>query len=947
MGNYFTEKYKSYKKSKAVDKAFEKGAETSSRGNVAIPTTTGFIEVSKNSPLAKNYASRIGGGGSGGGSSSNNQAQASLEQARIQAEAKRVAEAQAKQIAKDQQARQDKIQAGTIGGQLDMNKTSSPQPLMISRATNGGIFTGEQMQRPFGSRVKQSISSAKSFARGEGSFGSIFDPLSPVRTRERGVTGGVLFADKPDSRGTIIPGFQGAGFIPSGLTTGEFKLEQQKQRGELPEFAKIKDPIRGTEKEIRLGGSLGVPREAVISGIEEKAFKGLQSDITSGTLVIPGEGEDFQKAAQIELQKRTDKGVGDFKRKRGSTDFTGGKQLVPLGAIAEVGAITALSFTPTGSAIAGGLLTGRGTKNILQSAQAPGLTKKERAVGITTGALDIGFGLGISGRGVSQVSSGLLSKQAIKESQKELSSKLFVPSKQAKVIGRGKGTALIETSQIRTLKGGLTKQEVKTLSLVTEASGGRVASPGGKLISKTQIFDPITGKIIKGSKETFNIGTKFPLDVSRGGRAGGVEIPDLITARGKSFIKKKGASSFTEFDTLSVGIKSKKGTGILGFQKGETLLSTEEALFKETGRKSFLRSGKQVTRFSRAGTRISPTERIFKETGDDLFGKVGRPVTTREGLPIVKIKETGVRVRDAASFDFIVEPKNVPKLGDLFSVSPQPFKPTRVPRVRTTKTDFPKSTQEGVINLVTETKTTKIPPIIQPSKSGQVLIQVPKNELISFKESSKVAASAVSKGASLIPPSQVSKTSSLPLIAIPKMVGGNGLQTVKISRPKLEEKFKQKFDLGIGTKFKGAFDTKTKTDSGFKTGSLIDTASATKTAQASAQAFQFKQATKKDFLYNKDTVNIFTTIDTPFKTPSYTGKFRIGGFGFGLPKLPVFKKPKSKAQKGKQRTQYQPSFTASALNIRAVKVPSIAGLSIRPIISSKVIKKRKKSKRKK
>ena len=78
MGNYFTEKYKSYKKSKAVDKAFEKGAETSSRGNVAIPTTTGFIEVSKNSPLAKNYASRIGGGGSGGGSSSNNQAQASL-----------------------------------------------------------------------------------------------------------------------------------------------------------------------------------------------------------------------------------------------------------------------------------------------------------------------------------------------------------------------------------------------------------------------------------------------------------------------------------------------------------------------------------------------------------------------------------------------------------------------------------------------------------------------------------------------------------------------------------------------------------------------------------------------------------------------------------------------------------------------------------------------------
>ena len=69
--------------------------------------------------------------------------------------------------------------------------------------------------------------------------------------------------------------------------------------------------------------------------------------------------------------------------------------------------------------------------------------------------------------------------------------------------------------------------------------------------------------------------------------------------------------------------------------------------------------------------------------------------------------------------------------------------------------------------------------------------------------------------------------------------------------------------------------------------------------------------------------------------------------GFGLPRIKQKYKVKSKAQKGKQRTQYQPSFTASALNIRAVSVPTITGLSIRPIISSKVIKKRKKSKRKK
>ena len=72
------------------------------------------------------------------------------------------------------------------------------------------------------------------------------------------------------------------------------------------------------------------------------------------------------------------------------------------------------------------------------------------------------------------------------------------------------------------------------------------------------------------------------------------------------------------------------------------------------------------------------------------------------------------------------------------------------------------------------------------------------------------------------------------------------------------------------------------------------------------------------------------------RPPRFTGGFGFTPFGgLNLPRLPSFKKPKSKAQKGKQRTQYQPSFTASALNIRAVKVPTIAGISVRPLISSK------------
>ena len=91
------------------------------------------------------------------------------------------------------------------------------------------------------------------------------------------------------------------------------------------------------------------------------------------------------------------------------------------------------------------------------------------------------------------------------------------------------------------------------------------------------------------------------------------------------------------------------------------------------------------------------------------------------------------------------------------------------------------------------------------------------------------------------------------------------------------------------------------------------------------------------------------------RTPSYRynilGSSYSGG-SIGASKYPIIPtsfqkiklkfKSKTNKQLLKQPTKYQPSFTASALDIRSKKIPGIAAISVRPIIAGDNRKKRKK-----
>lgn len=856
----------------------------------------------------------------------------------------------------------------TIAGQI-----GGGRPSAISGVSSpGGIFTGAGARRPFVSKLRESGRAAGAFARAEGGFGEIFTPFDPkLKTPEiapslfRGAGGGTIIQD---------PTFQPAEFRSTvGLTAGELKLQLQTAKGEVPEitFEGGRAPTFGTA---------GVPAEAVEKRISERAGTQLQADIEGGSITFDEDETKFQEQAQAELSKRVSAELESFRgKRRGTTEIVEGLgRPVPIvSGLAEIGAITALSTTPAGSAIAGALLTSRGSRGIIESTTAEDLTFGQRATGVGLGVVDIGFGLGIGGRGVTQARGGLLSKQAIREAERDLGSTIFVPPKPGRVIGRGSGTALIETSQVRQLgTGGLTKQEIKSLSLVTEVSGGRVAVPGGRAISRTQIFDPISGQIIKGTPEEFIIGTKFPLDVSRGGRGvtrrGGKtvfeqDIQELISVEGTAFVRPKGRSGFTEFDILATGGKTPTGTGVLGFQRGQTLISTEEALFKETGRQAFLPSGRAVTRFQRGGTRISPTERIFKETGDGIFGRVGDPFLTEGGLPVVRIERTGARVRDATSLDFVTEAKGIPKLGDLFDTGPQPFRPVRGAR-RGTTIDFTGDTRGDIIQLTTGIKVPKTPKITPDrlGPGGQITIQTPAAELTTFEEASKVAAVAVSRGAGLRPPVSVADTSFRPLTGIPRASGGAGLTDLQIdvaqtttdfARPSgtlLIEKRAPVIKVKPGTRDLDAIGLIT--EPRFDIGTQVDTTTRFGTSQAIGTAFDVTsiqaslgiQAFKPGKLTGVPAT--FAPTFGPAIGPSFEPTaLRGAGFGFpGVPSLGGGGAPRRRRKGKKVRRKIAPSFTGIVLEIETgLPKAGVFGLSPFAIRGIGRPKKKKKSKKKK
>jgi hypothetical protein len=729
---------------------------------------------------------------------------------------------------------------------------------------------------------------------------------------------------------------------------------------------------------LKLGAAVGLSK---VSEAKFTTFGEIQKEIESGRSekIIPEQKRQQARidSGEISLEDATTE-FKSFQQDvfKSSPDVPGitGKRRSPIRTAVDIG----LSATPLTAFTAAAVSSQADPIKVDVEAIKSGTTSiagasTQRPSLRTTGFIGAGV-LGVASKGFSQQEGGILSRQAVREAEKELSGKLLVPTGPSKTIGSGPGTALIEESGIRQLQGGLSKQEIVVRQLVTEASGGRVAVPGGRAISKTQIFDPISGKIIKGAKEQFTLGTKFPLDVSTGGRAvsrsgSGInfeqEIPDILSARGTGFIKKKGATDFTEFDILGVGIKSKKGVTTLGFKEADVLLSTEEALFKETGKKAFTSEGRLVTRFQRGGTKVSPTEKVFRETGDELFGKIGEPIRTKSGAPIVRIQETGLRVRDATSFSFTPTAKNVPKLDDLFSIGPQPVRIIKGAR-KAKVIEFPEGASVDVVKLDIGIKTPKVSPTPKatpPTTTGETL-QVLKQEPVKvsgFKESSKVASSAISGRAfDFIKPASVQVAKTTPLIGIPRAVGGGGLSSFQLSPTKqqgtllidkglLAPKAKEVFDfvpqISVGISTASTTVTKKSKVSKLKPSKAQAESLAIETTQNIAQLQKPAklQETSIDFV---QTIPTFTpTLDVPSSTSGF------GDFGFGgiiLPKIPSLggtgaPPKKERGRKLKQR-KIKASFTAVALGIETGIPKTLSGFGLDPF-AIRGLKKRKKSKK--
>ncbi len=310
----------------------------------------------------------------------------------------------------------------------------------------GGFSLDEGVERPFGSKIREAFGAITTFKESfqaqpidpfvsrDTSFTDIFRPLgSRLETPEmsqdlfRGGGGGTLIQDE-----TFLP----ASSRPTkGLTPGELQIQLETARGEAPEitFEGGREPTFGTA---------GVPQEAVEARILERTERSLQSDIDSGALVLAEDPETFQEEAQAEFERRATTGLESFRGQReGVREIVEGVQEEATSGFiqsgVELGGLALLSTTPVGSIIGGSLLIARGSKNIQESLGFEGLSLGERAKGVGAGVVDVGFGLFIGGRGATQARGGQLSRQAIRESEKELAKQPFVFT--GEVIGRGAG----------------------------------------------------------------------------------------------------------------------------------------------------------------------------------------------------------------------------------------------------------------------------------------------------------------------------------------------------------------------------------------------------------------------------------------------------------------------------------------------------------------------------
>jgi hypothetical protein len=129
-----------------------------------------------------------------------------------------------------------------------------------------------------------------------------------------------------------------------------------------------------------------------------------------------------------------------------------------------------------------------------------------------------------------------------------------------------------------------------------------------------------------------------------------------------------------------------------------------------------------------------------------------------------------------------------------------------------------------------------------------------------------------------------------------------------------------------------------KTISPLKTRSSTQLTSLTKQRQLqSPLQSQIQRTGLKTKTLTKQTTRLINPLSPNLNIPYLTPNIKVPP-GFGLPLIPFAelseRTKRTKTQRRKQKTKYQPSFTASILNIKAKKVPLLApgGLQLRPII---------------
>jgi len=415
-------------------------------------------------------------------------------------------------------------------------------------------------------------------------------------------------------------------------TIFQANIDKQLGAGELPEFINVYDPKTNKDVETRIsGGTLGVPLNVVSERISEKTLKNLQGDISSGAIAFSSESDDkFQEEANTEFQKRLSANLKSGVPSRNLLQEY--KYIDPTTAI-EVGAIVGASFNPVGAGFAGVYLGARGLESIQQGVTYKDLTTSQRALKISSGALDLGFAGPLISRGITFSGSGLLTKNALKLGEEELSAQQF------KLLGKPTAYSGAATKEVQFALGrgtGSAREIITSKGFISQIDDATFSVVGGKGTSFKSIIDPISGKTFSssgkftfGSEKPFNIGEFAKLTPSTVKGSPTLYFESTGTsASGKVWFQQEGKDIFNVRRSIGFAEETKGGYNIVGSTPTEVLIGSDKAIVIGDASKGNVRLWPEIYGAGQRGkinvkgfisNKPSTSLDIIEGSADDLF----------------------------------------------------------------------------------------------------------------------------------------------------------------------------------------------------------------------------------------------------------------------------------------------------------------------------------------